>query len=112
VQRNTANIPAGDARIKSRERRKTIRQSTEDKSKGKFHEVKDKRKEKVGRAADKPHLEVKGQDKRIGGRIQNKIGEGEETLGAESTWVRFCEIMGGAIPPSLRIIHISRAKQR
>jgi uncharacterized protein YjbJ (UPF0337 family) len=112
VQRNIANITAGDARIKSRERRKSIRQSTKDKSKGKFHEVEGNIKENVGRAANKPNPEVKGQHERTGGRIQKKIGEGEETLGAESAWVRFCDIMGDAIPPSLRSINISRARRR
>jgi uncharacterized protein YjbJ (UPF0337 family) len=112
VQRNIANITAGDARIKSRERRKSIRQSTKDKSKGKFHEVKGKLKEKVGRAANKPNPEVKGQHERIGGRIPKKIGEGEETLGAGSAWVRFCDIMGDAIPPSLRITKVNRVKRR
>ena len=69
-------------------------------------------KERVGRAANKPNPEVKGQHERLGGKIQKKIGEGEETLGAESAWVRFCDLMGGAIPPSLRTIHISRVTQR
>jgi uncharacterized protein YjbJ (UPF0337 family) len=111
-QRNIANIPAGNARIKSRERRKSIRQSTRDKSKGKFHEGKGDIKEKVGRAANKPNREVKFQHERIGGKIYKKIGEGEEILGAESAWVRFCDLMGDAIPPALRTIHISRVKQR
>jgi uncharacterized protein YjbJ (UPF0337 family) len=106
------NIPAGDARIKSHERRKSIRQSTKDKSKSKFHEVKGKRKEKVGQAANKAHLEVIRQGKRIGGRIPKNIGEGEEILAGESAWVRFCDIMGGAIPPSLRSTKTSRARRR
>ena len=108
-QRNIAHIAAGDARIESRERRTSIRQSTQDKSKGRFHEVKGNLKEKVGRAANKPHAEVKGQRERIGGRIPKKIGEGEEILGEESAWEHFCALMGDAIPPSLRI---SRVTQR
>ena len=111
-QRNIANIPAGDTQIKSRERRKSIRQSTKDKSKGKFHDVKGNIKEKVGRAANKPNPEVKGQHERIGGKIQKKIGEGEEILGAESAWVRFCDLMGDAIPPSLRGTTVNRVKRR
>jgi uncharacterized protein YjbJ (UPF0337 family) len=111
-RRNIANIPAGDARIKSRERRKSIRQSTRDKSKGKFHKGKGDIKGKVGRAANQPNPEVKGQRERIGGKIHKKIGEGKEILGTESAWVRFCGIMGDAIPPSLRRIEISRVKQR
>jgi uncharacterized protein YjbJ (UPF0337 family) len=74
--------------------------------------VKGDLKEKVGRAADKPNLVVEGQRGRLGGRIQNKIGKGQEILGAESAWVRFCDIMGDAIPPSLRYINISRVRQR
>ena len=45
-----------------------MKQSTEDKAKGKFHEVKGKVKEKVGRAANKPNLEAEGQAERIGGK--------------------------------------------
>jgi uncharacterized protein YjbJ (UPF0337 family) len=87
-------------------------QSTKDKSKGKIHNVKGNLKEKVGRVANKPNLEVEGQREQVSGRIQKKIGKGEEILGAESAWGHFCALMGDANPPSLRYIDINRVRQR
>ena len=57
-----------------------MRQSTKDKAKGKFHEVKGKVKEKVGRATNNPDLEAKGQVEKIGGKVQKKIGQVEKVL--------------------------------
>ena len=58
-----------------------MKQSTNDKAKGKFHEVKGKVKEKVGRATKNPNLEAEGQDEKIGGKVQKKIGQAEKVLG-------------------------------
>jgi len=58
-----------------------MKQSTKDKAKGKFHELKGKVKEKVGRATNKPILKAKGQGEKIGGKIQKKIGDVEKILG-------------------------------
>ena len=58
-----------------------MKQSTRNKAKGKFHEVKGKVKEKIGRAANKPELKARGQAERIGGKIQKKIGELEKIIG-------------------------------
>jgi uncharacterized protein YjbJ (UPF0337 family) len=58
-----------------------MKQSTKDKAKGEFHEVKGKVKEKVGRATNKPNLEAEGQGEKIGGKIQRKIGQVENVLG-------------------------------
>ncbi len=58
-----------------------MRQSTKDKAKGKFHEVKGKIKEKVGRATNNPDLEAEGQVEKIGGKVQRKIGQVEKVLG-------------------------------
>jgi uncharacterized protein YjbJ (UPF0337 family) len=58
-----------------------MKQSTKDKAKGKFHEVKGKVKEKVGRATNNPNLEAEGQGEKIGGKVQKKIGEVEKILG-------------------------------
>jgi uncharacterized protein YjbJ (UPF0337 family) len=112
LQRNIANIPAGDRQIKLCERRKSIRQRTKDKSKGKFHEVKGNLKGKDGRVANKLNPEVKDRRERIGGAIQKKFGEVEEISGAESAWVRFCDILGDAFPPSLRGTKVNRVKRR
>jgi uncharacterized protein YjbJ (UPF0337 family) len=57
-----------------------MRQSTKDKAKGKFHEVKGKVKQKVGRATNNPDLEAKGQVEKIGGKVQKKIGQVEKVL--------------------------------
>jgi uncharacterized protein YjbJ (UPF0337 family) len=58
-----------------------MKQSTKDKAKGKFHEVKGKVKEKVGRATKNLDLEAEGQDEMIGGKVQKKIGQAEKVLG-------------------------------
>jgi uncharacterized protein YjbJ (UPF0337 family) len=58
-----------------------MKQSTEDKAKGRFHEVKGKVKEKVGRATNNPDLEAEGQVEKIGGKVQKKIGQVEKVLG-------------------------------
>ena len=59
-----------------------MKQSTKDKAKGRFHEVKGKIKEKIGRATNNPDLEAEGQVEKIGGKVQKKIGQVEKTLGA------------------------------
>ena len=58
-----------------------MKPSTKDKAKGKFHEVRGKVKEKVGRATNNPDLEAEGQGEKIGGKIQKKIGQVEKVLG-------------------------------
>jgi uncharacterized protein YjbJ (UPF0337 family) len=58
-----------------------MQSSTKDKAKGKFHEVKGKVKEKVGRATNDPDLEAEGQIEKLGGKIQKKIGQVEKVLG-------------------------------
>ena len=58
-----------------------MKQSTEDQIKGKFHEVKGKVKEKVGRGTNNPNLEAEGQGEKIGGKVRKKIGQVEKALG-------------------------------
>jgi uncharacterized protein YjbJ (UPF0337 family) len=70
--------PAGE--IVPRERQ-LMKQSTKDKAKGKFHELKGKVKEKVGRATHNPNLEGEGQGEKIGGKVQEKIAEVEKVFG-------------------------------
>ncbi len=57
-----------------------MKQSAKDKAEGKFHEVKGKVKEKVGRATNNPDLEAEGQVEKIGGKVQKKIGRVEKFL--------------------------------
>jgi len=58
-----------------------MKRSTKDKAKGKFHEVKGKVKEKVGRATNNPNLEAEGQGEQVGGKIRKKIGQVKKVLG-------------------------------
>jgi uncharacterized protein YjbJ (UPF0337 family) len=58
-----------------------MKQSTRDKAEGKFHELKGKVKEKVGRATNNPNMEAEGQGEQIGGRLKKKIGQVEKVLG-------------------------------
>ena len=58
-----------------------MKQSAKDAAKGTFHEVKGTVKETVGRATNNPALEAEGQDEKIGGKIQKKIGQVEKLLG-------------------------------
>ena len=57
-----------------------MNQSTKDEAKGKFHEVKGKVKEKVGRATNNPDLEVEGKVEEFAGIIQKKIGQVEKAF--------------------------------
>jgi uncharacterized protein YjbJ (UPF0337 family) len=57
-----------------------MKQSTRDKAKGTFHEVKGKVKETVGRATNNPDLEAEGTGEKIGGKVQKKIGQAEKFL--------------------------------
>ena len=67
--------------LKSSYRKQFMKQSTEDKASGKFHEVKGKVKEKAGQLTNNPDLESEGQDEKIGGKVQKKIGQVEKVLG-------------------------------
>ena len=58
-----------------------MKPSTKDKAKGKFHEVKGKIKEKVGRATNNPTLEAEGKGERVGGKMKTKFGQIEKTIG-------------------------------
>jgi uncharacterized protein YjbJ (UPF0337 family) len=57
-----------------------MKPSTVDQAKGKFHEVKGTVKEKVGRATNDPDLEGEGQDEKVAGKVQKKIGQVEKVL--------------------------------
>jgi uncharacterized protein YjbJ (UPF0337 family) len=57
-----------------------MKNSTKDQAQGKFHEVKGKVKEKLGRATNNPNQEAEGQDEKVGGTIQKKIGQVEKVF--------------------------------
>lgn len=58
-----------------------MKQSTEDKARGRVHEVKGKIKEKVGQLTNNPDLEAEGQGEEVGGKVQKKVGQVEMVLG-------------------------------
>ena len=54
--------------------------STKDGIEGKFHEVKGKVKEKVGKATNSPDLESEGKSENLAGKIQKKVGQIKEVF--------------------------------
>jgi uncharacterized protein YjbJ (UPF0337 family) len=52
-----------------------MKESTKDQVQGKFHEAKGKMKEKTGQITKDPNLEAEGTDEKVGGKIQNKVGQ-------------------------------------
>jgi uncharacterized protein YjbJ (UPF0337 family) len=58
-----------------------MKQSTKDKAKGKFHEVRGRVKEKIGRVTNNPNLEAEGRGEKIGGKVRKRIGQVKKVLG-------------------------------
>jgi uncharacterized protein YjbJ (UPF0337 family) len=58
-----------------------MKRSSSDNTRGRFHEVKGKVKEKVGRATNNLRLEVEGRAEKIGGKVRRKIGQVEKRFG-------------------------------
>jgi uncharacterized protein YjbJ (UPF0337 family) len=52
-----------------------MKDSTRDKVEGAVHDAKGTVKEKIGQATNNPNLEAEGQDEKVGGKIQKKIGD-------------------------------------
>jgi uncharacterized protein YjbJ (UPF0337 family) len=57
-----------------------MKPSTKDQIQGKLHEVKGKAKEKVGRVTNNPNLAAEGQDEKIAGVVQKKVGQVEKVF--------------------------------
>jgi uncharacterized protein YjbJ (UPF0337 family) len=57
-----------------------MKTSTKDRIEGKFHEAKGAVKEKAGAATGNPGLESRGQDEKVAGKVQNKVGQVEKVL--------------------------------
>jgi uncharacterized protein YjbJ (UPF0337 family) len=57
-----------------------MKESTKDQAQGKFHETKGKIKEKIGQATNDPNLIAEGQDEKIGGKVQKKVGQIEKVF--------------------------------
>jgi uncharacterized protein YjbJ (UPF0337 family) len=58
----------------------TMKSSTKDQATGKLHELKGKVKEKVGHATNDPNMEAEGQDEKVAGKIQKKVGQIEKVF--------------------------------
>ncbi len=58
-----------------------MKPSTEDRTKGKLHEVKGKIKEGIGKATNKPDLEDSGNAEKKAGKVQGWIGRAEKAVG-------------------------------
>jgi uncharacterized protein YjbJ (UPF0337 family) len=59
-----------------------MKPSTEDKTIGKFHEVKGAIKQKAGEITKNPNLEVKGIAEKNAGKVQHAVGKVEKAVGA------------------------------
>ncbi len=57
-----------------------MKPSTKDQLAGKLHEVKGDVKEKAGRVTNDPNLAAEGQDEKLGGKVQKKIGQIEKVF--------------------------------
>jgi uncharacterized protein YjbJ (UPF0337 family) len=52
-----------------------MKESTKDEIQGKLHEAKGKIKEKAGQMTNNPNLEAEGTGEKVGGKIENKVGQ-------------------------------------
>jgi uncharacterized protein YjbJ (UPF0337 family) len=62
-------------------RRIPMKSSTRDQLEGTFHEVKGRVREVVGKLSDNPKLQGSGTAERIGGIVQEKVGQFKRVLG-------------------------------
>jgi uncharacterized protein YjbJ (UPF0337 family) len=57
-----------------------MKPSTEDQIKGTLHEAIGTAKEKTGHVLHNPDLQAEGQDEKLAGKIQKKVGQVEKVL--------------------------------
>jgi uncharacterized protein YjbJ (UPF0337 family) len=57
-----------------------VKQSTKDRAKGSYHELKGNAKQKVGRATNNPRLQAEGLGEKVAGKLQKAIGKVEEAI--------------------------------
>jgi uncharacterized protein YjbJ (UPF0337 family) len=57
-----------------------MKRSTTDQAKGKMHELAGSAKEKMGRATNNPRVTAEGQDQKLGGKMQKKVGQIEKVF--------------------------------
>jgi uncharacterized protein YjbJ (UPF0337 family) len=61
-------------------RRNQMNQSTKDEIKGNMHEAKGTVKEKAAQITNNPDLTAKGQNEKLAGKVQKKVGQIEKVL--------------------------------
>jgi uncharacterized protein YjbJ (UPF0337 family) len=66
--------------FRKEKRRKQMKPSTKDQIKGTFHEMKGKAKQKAGQVTNNPNLAAEGQNEKLAGRVQKKVGQSENVL--------------------------------
>ena len=59
-----------------------MNQSTKDELQGKAHELKGAVKKAAGKATNQSELEAEGQNEKLAGTIQKKLGQVEKVLGS------------------------------
>lgn len=57
-----------------------MKPSTKDQIMGKLHELKGNIKEKAGQVTNNPSLRAEGQDEKLAGKFQKKVGQVEEVF--------------------------------
>jgi uncharacterized protein YjbJ (UPF0337 family) len=57
-----------------------MKPSTKDQIKGAFHEMRGTAKEKAGQVTNNPNLAAEGQDEKLAGKIQKKVGQIEKVF--------------------------------
>jgi uncharacterized protein YjbJ (UPF0337 family) len=57
-----------------------MKQSTKDQAQGAIHEVKGAVKQKIGDVIRNPQMEEDGQDEKVAGKVQKKVGQIEKVL--------------------------------
>jgi uncharacterized protein YjbJ (UPF0337 family) len=62
------------------EKEKKVKLSAKDQVKGMLHELKGKAKEKVGQLTNNPDLAAEGQNEKVTGKIQKKVGQIEQVF--------------------------------
>lgn len=57
-----------------------MKDSTKDQAQGAAHEFKGSVKEKAGKITNDPELEAEGQDEKVAGKVQKKVGQVEKVF--------------------------------
>jgi uncharacterized protein YjbJ (UPF0337 family) len=59
-----------------------MKSGTKDQIKGKAHEVAGATKSKAGKATGNPRLKAEGEDQKLGGKVQKKVGQVKRVFNA------------------------------